>query len=122
MTAMADQQLTWQELENEIFTPEEILASKARVQIISAVIEARKQKGLSQQQLAELAGVKQPARSLPSEMACFKDDASSLPAGTSNGTRMKEADPSMPSAQKTRMSSTWQAFIALSMTSPCSPF
>ena len=58
---MADKQLTWQELENEIFTPEEILASKARVQIISAVIEARKEKGLSQQQLADLAGVKQPA-------------------------------------------------------------
>ncbi len=42
---MADKQFTWQELENEIFTPEEILASKARVQIISAVIEARKEKG-----------------------------------------------------------------------------
>ena len=58
---MAEKLLTWQELEKEIFTPEEILASKARVQIISAVIEARKEKGLSQQQLAELAGVKQPA-------------------------------------------------------------
>ena len=43
--------------DREFFTPEEILASKARVQIISAVIEARKGKGLSQQQLAELCGV-----------------------------------------------------------------
>lgn len=58
---MAEKNLTWQELESEIFTPEEIQASKARVQIISAVIEARKEKGLSQQQLADLAGVKQPA-------------------------------------------------------------
>ncbi len=61
MRAMAENNLTWQELESEIFTPEEIMASRARVQIISAVIEARKEKGLSQQQLADLAGVKQPA-------------------------------------------------------------
>ena len=53
--------LTWSELEREVFTPEEIAASRARVQIISAVIEARKEKGLSQQELADLTGVKQPA-------------------------------------------------------------
>ena len=53
--------LTWNELEREVFTPEEIAASSARVQIISAVIEARKEKGLSQQELADLTGVKQPA-------------------------------------------------------------
>ena len=53
--------LTWNELEREVFTPEEIAASRARVQIISAVIEARKEKGLSQQELADLTGVKQPA-------------------------------------------------------------
>ena len=58
---MDNKPLTWSELESEIFTPEEIAASKARVELISTLIDARKAKGLSQQQLADLTGVKQPA-------------------------------------------------------------
>lgn len=58
---MSQNKLTWNELEAEIFTPEEIAESHARVEIISAIIAARQSKGLSQKELAELTGVKQPA-------------------------------------------------------------
>ena len=58
---MSNKNLTWNELEAEIFTPEEIAESRARVALISSLVEARKAKGLSQQELAELTGVKQPA-------------------------------------------------------------
>ena len=58
---MSSKKLTWNELESELFTPEEIAESRARVEIISAIIEKKKKKGLSQKELAELAGVKQPA-------------------------------------------------------------
>ena len=53
--------MTWNELESEIFTPEEIAESHARVEIISSIIEARQAKGLSQKELAEITGIKQPA-------------------------------------------------------------
>ncbi len=58
---MSSKKWTWNELESELFTPEEIAESRARVEIISAIIDARQEKGLSQKKLAELAGVKQPA-------------------------------------------------------------
>ena len=47
---------TWEEFEREHFTPEEIAESELRV----ALIKARQEKGLSQKQLEELSGVKQP--------------------------------------------------------------
>ena len=47
--------------EAEIFTPEEIAESRARVEIISSIIDARQAKGLSQKELAEITGIKQPA-------------------------------------------------------------
>ena len=53
--------LSWRELEAEIFTPEEIADSHARAEIIASIIKARQEKGLSQQELAALTGVKQPA-------------------------------------------------------------
>ena len=53
--------LTWDELEAEIFTPEEIAESRARVELIASIIEARQAKGLSQKDLAEISGIKQPA-------------------------------------------------------------
>ena len=53
--------MTWNELESEIFTPEESAESHARVEIISSIIEARQAKGLSQKELAEITGIKQPA-------------------------------------------------------------
>ena len=58
---MINKHLTWDELESEIFTPEEIAVSRARIKIISSIIDARQAKGLSQKELAEITGVKQPA-------------------------------------------------------------
>ena len=58
---MSNQHLTWDELEAEIFTPKEISESRARVEIISSIIDARQAKGLSQKELAEITGIKQPA-------------------------------------------------------------
>lgn len=48
------------ELERELFTEEEIAESDARVAVISALVEARNEKGLSQRELEELTGIKQP--------------------------------------------------------------
>jgi predicted transcriptional regulator len=41
-------------------TPEEIRESNLRVALIGEIIKARQEKGLSQRQLGELSGVKQP--------------------------------------------------------------
>lgn len=41
-------------------TPEEIAESDLKVALIGELIEARKEKGLSQKKLEELSGVKQP--------------------------------------------------------------
>ena len=51
---------TWEELEKELFTPEEIAASDLRVALIGELIQARREKGISQKKLEELSGVKQP--------------------------------------------------------------
>ena len=51
---------TWDELEKELFTPEEIAASNLRVSLIGELIRARQEKGISQKKLEELSGVKQP--------------------------------------------------------------
>jgi DNA-binding XRE family transcriptional regulator len=51
---------TWDELQKEIFTPEEIAASNLRVSLIGELIKARQEQGLSQRKLEELSGVKQP--------------------------------------------------------------
>ncbi len=51
---------TWEDVRKEIYTPEEIAGSDLRVAIIGELIKARKSKGLSQRELEELSGVKQP--------------------------------------------------------------
>ena len=51
---------TWEDIRKEIYTPEEIAESDLRVAIIGELIKARKAKGLSQRELEELSGVKQP--------------------------------------------------------------
>ncbi len=51
---------TWDELQKEIFTPEEIAASNLRVALIGELVKARQEKGISQKKLEELSGVKQP--------------------------------------------------------------
>ncbi len=50
----------WDELEKEIFTPEEIAESRLRVALISELIKVRQEQGISQKKLEELSGVKQP--------------------------------------------------------------
>lgn len=51
---------SWDEFEKEIFTPEEIAESRLRVALISELIKARQEQGISQKKLEELSGVKQP--------------------------------------------------------------
>ena len=50
----------WTDIRNDLFTQEEIAATDLRVAIISELIRARKELGISQKQLEELSGVKQP--------------------------------------------------------------
>ena len=51
---------TWEEVEAQLFTPEEIAESDLRVAIIGEMIRARQEKGISQKKLEEMSGVKQP--------------------------------------------------------------
>ena len=51
---------TWEDVRKEMFTPEEIAESNLRVAVIGELVKARKERGLSQKQLEELTGVKQP--------------------------------------------------------------
>ena len=51
---------TWQDVEGEIFTPEEIAECNLRVALIGEITKARKEQGLSQRELEALSGVKQP--------------------------------------------------------------
>lgn len=51
---------TWEELQKELFAPEEIAASNLRVALIGELIKARQERGISQKKLEELSGVKQP--------------------------------------------------------------
>ena len=50
----------WQEVRKELFSTEEIAESNLRVALITELIQARQEQGLSQKQLEELSGVKQP--------------------------------------------------------------
>lgn len=51
---------SWEEVRQEIFSPEEIVESDLRVALIGEIIKARKERGLSQRELGLLSGVKQP--------------------------------------------------------------
>ncbi len=51
---------SWEEIEGELFTPEEIAAGDLRVALIGELIKARRETGLSQKKLEEMSGVKQP--------------------------------------------------------------
>lgn len=51
---------SWDEMEQELFTPEEIAESNLRVAIIGELIKARQEHGISQKKLEEISGVKQP--------------------------------------------------------------
>ena len=49
-----------EECDKEHFTPEEIAESNMRVALITELIKARQEQGISQRQLEALSGVKQP--------------------------------------------------------------
>ena len=51
---------TWEEARKELFTPEEIAASNLRISMMIELANARKARGMSQRQLGEISGVKQP--------------------------------------------------------------
>jgi len=51
---------TWREVRPEIYTAEEIRESNLRVAIIGELIKARQEKNISQRDLEQLSGVKQP--------------------------------------------------------------
>ena len=51
---------SWDDFRKEIFTSEEIAESDLRVAIIGELIQARTEQGLTQKQLEEMSGVKQP--------------------------------------------------------------
>lgn len=48
------------DFDREHFTPEEIAESDMRVALITALVKARQEQGISQRQLEEMSGVKQP--------------------------------------------------------------
>jgi DNA-binding XRE family transcriptional regulator len=50
----------WEDLRRELFTQEELAASKIRVGLMVELTKARHERGLSQRKLEELSGVKQP--------------------------------------------------------------
>lgn len=49
-----------EEFDKEHFTPEEIAESNMRVALITELIKARQEQGISQRQIEALSGVKQP--------------------------------------------------------------
>ena len=51
---------TWADVRKELFTKEEIAESDLRVALIGEWIKARKERGISQRELEELSGVRQP--------------------------------------------------------------
>ncbi len=51
---------SWEEFEKDIFTPEEIAESNLRVSLVNEIIQARQEQGITQKQLEEMSGVRQP--------------------------------------------------------------
>lgn len=60
MKNSAISKVTWEELEKELFTPEEIAVSDLRVALIGEMIKARERQGLTQRDMEKLSGVAQP--------------------------------------------------------------
>ena len=50
----------WNDIRKQLFTPAELAESDLRVKLVGELLKARKAKGITQRQLAELSGVKQP--------------------------------------------------------------
>ncbi|MBR4079819.1 MAG: helix-turn-helix transcriptional regulator [Christensenellaceae bacterium] len=51
---------SWADAKSELYTKEELAASELRVALISELIKARQEKGITQKDLEEMSGVKQP--------------------------------------------------------------
>ena len=51
---------TWEDVEKEVYTPEEIAISDLHAELMSEFIKARNEKRISQRELEELCGVRQP--------------------------------------------------------------
>lgn len=52
--------ITWDDVRKDNFTREEIAESDLRVALIGELIKARKERGITQRELEEISGVKQP--------------------------------------------------------------
>ena len=52
---------TWKQARQVLFTPKEIAASNAKLDLMIALSNTRKEKGLTQKKLSEITGVKQSA-------------------------------------------------------------
>ena len=50
----------WQDVQKELFTEQEIEEAKIEAEILEVFIQARKKKLITQKQLEELCGIKQP--------------------------------------------------------------
>ena len=57
---MAEKWTTWEEARKDIYTPEENMASDLRVALMVELIKARNEKGITQKQLEQMSGVRQP--------------------------------------------------------------
>ena len=51
---------SWDEWEKEHFSPDEIAESDLRVELIGELIKARQERGITQQKLEAMSGVRQP--------------------------------------------------------------
>ena len=51
---------TWRDVQKELYSPEEIAASDARVKLAIALSKARKAQGLTQKELSDKTGIRQP--------------------------------------------------------------
>jgi predicted XRE-type DNA-binding protein len=51
---------SWEDVRKTLLTPEERAVSAIRVQLMTALIDARNEQGISQKRLEELSGVRQP--------------------------------------------------------------
>ena len=54
---------SWDEVRPKLFSQEEVAESDLRVALIGEIIKARQEKGISQKQLEDMTGIKQPVLS-----------------------------------------------------------
>ena len=59
MSKTVNELRTWDAIEKELFTPEEMAESHARAAILCELIDARNEGKITQKQLEEMSGVKQ---------------------------------------------------------------